>query len=287
MNISDEVLIRYLDKELDEESVIRLEQAITHDEALHSELRALEASRLPYSAAFKQKHPGMPQALREKVNTWMNISTQAVITEQPGAKRGINTAFRGATQNKAAAQSDAKNKASIFGIKGLVAAAFSGAMAAGVLFTLYSPATPEPVTKFQVWIDRVADYQSLYVRETVAHIVDGRAKADALLASMANQHGLPTTIPDLSPLGYELVRAQQLGFEGEPLIQLVYLSDKDVPLALCFMPAETKDASDVMIGQRSNLATGAWLQAGHQYVIVADESPERMQRLVKQAQLTI
>jgi len=290
MTFSDELLLRYLEKELDRDTVTRIEEAAKHDEQLRDDLIALETSRLPYAAAFESQHPELPDALRNKINTWMNISQHA---SQNAKTSQAQVEYHAAATNSSEAASKRHNNKTIrqfpFGVGGLLTAAASGAIAASLTLNLIIPTISDSAqkTNMEVWIDRVADYQSLYVRETVAHIKNGRAEAETLLASLAQQYGLPTHIPNLSSLGYRLVRAQQLGFEGEPLIQLVYLSEMNAPLALCFMPANSLNNTETIIGDRSNLATGAWTQAGHQYVIVADESPERMQQLIDQARLEI
>jgi len=73
------------------------------------------------------------------------------------------------------------------------------------------------------------------------------AAVAALTERLARQTGMEVIIPALE--GYEFIRGQRLSFNGEPLLQLVYLGAEGAPLALCYMPTQQAD-TDTAVVQR-------------------------------------
>ena len=67
------------------------------------------------------------------------------------------------------------------------------------------------------------------------------------------------------------MRAQQLGYRGQPLVQLVYLRDDGRVLALCFMrdPAPDRDTVVELVGEQRALS---WRDNGQRFVIIAREN---------------
>ena len=145
-------------------------------------------------------------------------------------------------------------------------------------------ATPDLIAADALWVERVADYQSLYVPETVGD-AGGLEAGRRTLERIARETGLATGIPDLSAFGYAFARAQRLGYEGDPLVQLVYTAPGKLPLALCHMPRDGADAP-LVTAERSGLATASWAAAGQRFVLVGEESPERLEGLQAAARTT-
>ncbi len=100
------------------------------------------------------------------------------------------------------------------------------------------------------WVTAVANYQSLYVQDTLAIPTPDQDDANAMLATVSAALG-----QDLAPLraleGLEFKRAQVLGVAGQPLIQLAYVTEAGVPVAVCLTPdvqmAETPQ-NDTLFG---------------------------------------
>jgi len=86
---------------------------------------------------------------------------------------------------------------------------------------------------------------------------------------------LTLQVPQLE--GYRFIRAQQLSFNGEPLVQLVYLGDTGVPLALCFMN-NRDDNPALTLGTNFGLQTAEWVYAGKRFVIVSDASESQLKQ---------
>ncbi len=139
------------------------------------------------------------------------------------------------------------------------------------------------------WVDAIAQYQSLYVRETLTGTIQSSVQAQGIVRAFAQSSQLPDFMtPDLSSQGLIFQRAQRLNFDNIPLLQIVYLPAEGRPLALCAMPAiplklvPTADSSQPLASH--GMTSSYWQRNGLAWVVVADWSPERLQTLVSQIQ---
>ncbi len=82
-------------------------------------------------------------------------------------------------------------------------------------------------TQEEGWRDVVANYQSLYVTETLAQVDQQRADLKRLSGALGIDL---TALPEVEGLSFK--RAQQLGFNGRPLAQLTFLTAEGGPVAL-------------------------------------------------------
>ena len=118
------------------------------------------------------------------------------------------------------------------------------------------------------WRAQVAQYQSLYVPETVTGTRFSEEALGAQMAASSARLGRSLDPEALASLGaLELARAQILSVEGQPLIQIAYRGPEDAPFALCIMPAEGGERglrSEALYG----LATAAWSDGAFQYILV-------------------
>ncbi len=124
----------------------------------------------------------------------------------------------------------------------------------------------------------VARYQALYVADTIAHI--GRDPDLIALqferASRAINLNLPQqALSDVAEL--QLTRAQILGYNGAPLIQIAYQSKTGAPIALCIIAKADSNAqgpiqSSVMMG----LASSSWETDNHQFLLIGNAPNQEM-----------
>lgn len=269
---SDEDILRYVDGDMDEQATNQLRNDIDRDSELSQRVDAMLASQLPYSMAYKvNPPPQMPESIRQSVSTWSDIA-------------------RNASSIQALAPKHRSMKvATVAGITGLsFVLGFSAASLRDkdLAIATNNPTVISQSTEDTLWVKRVADYQSLYVAQTVSNIHDGRMKADELLARTDILEVMDAKIPDLSNYNYQFVRAQQLGFQGQPLIQLVYTSPGKKPLALCFMPSKGQDQNTISLAVHEGLGSASWRTASQRFVIVADESQTSIESIARHAQKT-
>lgn len=121
----------------------------------------------------------------------------------------------------------------------------------------------------QTWQDYVATYQALYVGPTLVHIEQSPVDAEQELArvSTAIDKDLDlSSISSVEQLDYK--RAQILGFEGQPLIQLAFLSKVGAPIALCIMRAETQSSAGVALTTLQGLSAATWTKDGFDYILI-------------------
>jgi hypothetical protein len=78
--------------------------------------------------------------------------------------------------------------------------------------------------------------------------------------------------------GLTLEHRQRLGYEGQPLLQMVCLSADGVPIAFCALPVSTANAAEaaLQVDRLHGQTVAHWVDRRLAYVLVADLSPEVM-----------
>lgn len=270
MNYSDEELLEYLDSQMSVAAARRLRDAAETDTLLSERIDVMEASRLPYSAAYREMPvPQVPETLKREVSDWSRVARSA--------PQGMRAQLRSRLAGVAGVA------LSIGAVIGYVLAPSLPQFASNEAPNSLAEPTSIVAAEDDRWVVRVADYQSLYVAETVGHTEGGRARAEELLSDLQERSILQTAIPDLGEFGYTFARAQQLGFEGEALVQLVYTRAGRKPLALCYMAVSSDEKGVPRLARREALGTASWRQNGQRFVIVADESASTLSSMVEVA----
>ena len=143
---------------------------------------------------------------------------------------------------------------------GLAAALVLGAML-GASWPLFSRPAPS-----SDWKMDVAQYQALYVPQTLAQPAASHQANSTKLAdlSQALGHDLAQA---LTAKGLDFRRAQMLGRNGQPLVQIAYVAPDGTPIALCVTPVDEADydlRSESLVG----LAASHWAQGGFGFVVI-------------------
>ena len=290
MSPDPEALLAYVDGELPPQRRAAVEAAIAADPALAAMTAHLQASRLPYFQAFAQQAAvPVPPTLTAHVDA---------LLAPPGAAPA--PAFLGALAGSAAS---AATVAASGGLSGASAVAGHGPAAApdrrgagpsslwwtglGMLLSLFAglaAATwlqPSAPPLADPWVRKVASYHAMYARETVqdgesAGQISTQALPTQALLRRLQQQGLSLRIPDLSGQGLQFVRAQQLQFEGRPVLQLVYLPRRGLPVAVCLMPATAQAEQAVQVDGQHALT---WFANGWAYVLIGSLPAPDMQQI--------
>lgn len=120
----------------------------------------------------------------------------------------------------------------------------------------------------ETWRDYAATYHALYVTETL----DGETVAPAVLAAQVArvsdllEKGL--SVEALNAVqGLDLRRAQILAFKEKPLVQIAYLSDDGVPMALCLFQMSGA-ATPVSVTERLGMASAQWTDGDFGYLLI-------------------
>ena len=278
MKPTDDDLVLYADNALSEERKQRLLDAAAHDAELADTMAALDASQLPYKTAFEQQTlPPVPEQLRNDIGNLVKVTRNDHADNEPDNSKPRKTWLIPAAQAACLLLSVGVG----FGI-GVNQNKHTGDKESSIVSTAETEYTDQN-NQHREWVNRVADYQTLYVANTVNEITPDLPATKEKLARIAKATGIRTTLPDLSATGYEFVRAQELGYNGKTLVQLVYSKEGHTPLALCFMPSFGEKDQHVKLGDRHGLGTASWITDNQYFVIVADESAEALKQIYSAA----
>lgn len=242
MNVDDSLLMSYVDGELSPEQRAEIEAAIAHSDELASRAAALQASVLPYRAAYdRQTVPPVPESLTRRIDELVSVS---------------------ARQEHSAPRSRRR-----FPMQWVAAAFVAGAICSGVLTGYFSGVDPlKPGV--DPWVQSVADYQVLYGRDTVANLREDKANTEQVMADIHQRDGMPVDVPDLRQAGLKFKRVQRLNYHDRPLIQMVYLPERGDPVALCVIEENEGDAP-VRSSQVGDMKTVTWRANRLAYVLLA------------------
>lgn len=277
------------------------------DPALAKAVEAIQASQVPIDHAYQQQRlPPVPESIRNQLDLLLSNYTesdqQECVVENRLAKSTVARENDDELRTAGSVHEEYNSTTRMgkfwmgkFSAYGLAACLVSGIGIGAVTTKLYvqqvqngstelhqQVAQPIEQDKHDRLVKRIADYQSLYVENTVAGVTDvqinkaidlvGSASWTKMRANKAKtddkgQFG----VPDFSAFGYQFVRAQELGFEGQPLIQLVYSKVGFSPLALCFMPDTHVQKRSINLSSHRELTVASWVKKYHHYILVAKE----------------
>ncbi|SAK74748.1 transmembrane anti-sigma factor [Caballeronia hypogeia] len=243
MNVDDSLLMAYVDGELSPEQRGEIEAAIAHSDELAERVAALQASVLPYRAAYdRQTVPPVPESLTRRIEELVSVSAP----QERSAPRGGNRRFS---------------------MQWAAAAFVAGAICSGVLTGYFSGVNPlKPGV--DPWVKSVAEYQVLYGRDTVANLREDKTSTEQVMADIHQRDGMPVEVPDLRQVGLKFKRVQRLNYHDRPLIQMVYLPERGDPVALCVIEENESDAP-VKSSQVGEMKTVTWRANRLAYVLLA------------------
>ena len=88
MNVDDTLLMAYVDGELSPEQRAEVEAAISHSDELAARAAALQASVLPYRAAYdRQSVPPVPESLTRRIEELVSVSAPQERDARRGSRR--------------------------------------------------------------------------------------------------------------------------------------------------------------------------------------------------------
>ncbi|SMX28166.1 hypothetical protein TRP8649_02281 [Pelagimonas phthalicica] len=150
------------------------------------------------------------------------------------------------------------------------------------LGAVWSPRSLPDVTD---WKLAVANYQLLYVPETLAQSPPTPKQAQARLTELSKALGYDVSSAfSAADLNYR--RAQMLRHEGEPLVQIAYLGDGDIPFAFCITPV-SDTAHPLQVEMLSGLASAHWVQDGYGFLVIGGQALDRVSDIAQDLQSKI
>ena len=248
---SDELLVAYLDGELEVERRRLITDQLHADPALAARLDALQCADLPFKAAFDSV---LDQAPTERLH--------AMLKALPPAQR----------------QSPALSRRRFLA----VAAGFA---VAGVVADRLFMSWPRAQSG-QGWRASVAEYMALYTPRTLENLSTDPASHIAQLNSVGAQLGLSLSLDSVSLPGAEFRRAQILDYDGVLIGQLTYMDPRHGPLALC-ITASKKGAQPLATEQRRGMNVVYWANPSHGFMLIGRNPFEDLQIMASGVERTL
>jgi len=122
------------------------------------------------------------------------------------------------------------------------------------------------------WRVEVAHYQALYVPDTLVSVAPDMNRLQIEFMRAGKAVGLtldPMAFSDLE--GLQLRRAQVLGFDGAPLVQIAFTLADGTPVAFCILQQPGNRSApepDTLIG----LAAASWSTATHSFLAIGGDN---------------
>lgn len=138
------------------------------------------------------------------------------------------------------------------------------------------------------WRDQVASYHALYVAQTLASITLNDAQLAEQLSQGEQALGRSLPVDVVGSLGDSpLLRTQVLGFKDTPLVQMAYLTNSGVPVALCAIPSKAEPSTEILYETLSGLPTASWSDGAYSYMIVGDIDDNRLTAMAQNMRDTL
>lgn len=277
MKMDDILLMAYVDGELTPQEREEVETAMSRSADIAERIALLEASVLPYQRAFQhQQLPPVPDSLERKIGEL----TRAHAASSDGSC--VDSGYCGIapdSQPLAHAGPSAPIRSRLRTAAPWLAVAFvAGAFCCGALLRFapnaaqggFAQPAAQIATKTDAspWVVAAASYQRLYTRDTVAFDSSNPAVAAHTVENIRRDDGLPIRVPDLRSAGLTFKRIQRLRFNNKPLVQIVYLPEKGLPVALCVMKDEKPDTA-LAQQQVDSMDVVTWRHARLSYALIA------------------
>ena len=252
---SDEILVAYLDGELDAAIRAEIDQSLERDESLRARVAGLSPSAQVLRAA-------LDPVLREPVPERLLAAARG----EPGD--GGREPWRGApAPGRPLAGRPWMQWAMAAGVAGLLIGAGVGYFAAG-------PGAASRHTADLAsgdWIDNIAGYHKLFVNAGANDVALVDVPANDADAARKAVQKLPSDFrtPNLQPWGLQFQGARYLFIEGQPATQLFYTTDNKAlgPLTVVVANSTKPDLAPTF-DRRDNLNVLYWRHHGHAYALV-------------------
>lgn len=128
------------------------------------------------------------------------------------------------------------------------------------------------------WRSVVAQYMSLYTRDTLGTGPVDAALQSAQLRDVGSQLGLALTPDRVQLPGASLRRAQMLAYDGRALGQITYLDAAQAPMALCIVQS-SKGAKAADAERRQGMNVVYWSSDTHAFMLIGHESPDAIKAM--------
>lgn len=261
--VTDEDLVAYLDGMLEAELSDYVEREVKMDRGLNARLELLRHGMRPFDQAYDFiLHDAPEKRLRQILK--LAIDPPPPPVEEPKPAPVVSKS-----------QMKERSREPWGGWRKLAAAgAFLAIFATGFTASRFVPMPGEqtqlakaPVVRG--WRAAVAEYQSLFVKETLVNASEDPQAQSANLRSALSHVGLDLSVAKVSVEPMQFKRAEVLNFKGKPLVQMAYLLNGDAPVSFCIIKGN-KPAHGMKSEQREGLNIIHWRSKDFGFMIIGD-----------------
>ncbi|BDD92845.1 anti-sigma factor [Pandoraea sp. XJJ-1] len=272
MNEDDIRLLAYVDDTLPAAERAEVEAAIGASPELADAVEALRASRLPYRETFAaQVIPPVPASLSAHLDALLRAHAQRqtpqdgadamkpLSSASPVASVSVNASLGPPAANDAPAARRVR--------AGWLLAAFAAGVAVTAITLPWLPGAlnrlgaghgglmtasvtaPPKSPQGTTWVRAAAEYQQLYVRDTIASVRVDDGDIARTVSDIRHDDNLDISVPDLRAQGLTFKGVQRLRWQDRTLVQMVYLPETGDPVALCVVrdPRPDQDVAEQKI----------------------------------------
>jgi anti-sigma factor RsiW len=250
--LSDELLVAYVDGQLDREQARAIDRVLEQDEVVGNRLEALREAHGRLESAFEAILAGELTEIRAHIPA---AAPPPAARSQGGdlVKIGLATA----------------------GLGLILAALVAGWPIALPDFTGLGRNLPEAGAQAAAgpptWQERALGAQALLSRASVEIGAESQGNRDLVAFQLGEAIGPALKFPTLEAQGYKFVRGQLLRFGDQPLAQMLYLgAPTKPPLALYAMAGATGDTKPTL-KREGAVGSVAWKDGGIAYLLAGEE----------------
>jgi len=268
---SDEVLVAYLDGEVDEATAVEVESWLERDADLRTQLLALTESAAQIRDAFDEvlREP-VPERLiaaaRGRDSEAADPESIKLGVAKPGIVKPGATILSFAPRPPAARKTIANRRwglglAAAASLSFLMIGAGGGYLAGSGDVSIGT----HPSATTASWLDNIAGYHNLLISSA------NGAETTVFDVPAGAEKKLPTDIriPDLKPWGLAFQGARKLVVEGKPAYQFFYITDnKSLGPITITVTNTTKSDMSPTFDKRAGVNLLYWRHQGHGYALV-------------------
>lgn len=250
---SDEVLIAYLDGELEASARAEIEAWLDADAMIRERIAGLtESARLLRAAFDPVLHEPVPERL---------------LAAARGEAASATVVDLGAERRRRFGAKSWVQWAAVAGVAGLLIGGGVGYFAGGPGVGNQQAANLQPAN----WLDNIAGYHKLFVSAGANDVglVDVPANSDGDARKAVQKLPSDFRLPNLQPWGLQFQGARYLFIEGQPGTQLFYTTDNKAlgPVTVVVAASNKPDLAPTF-DRRGNLNLLYWRHHGHAYALV-------------------
>ena len=264
--LSDELLVAYVDGQLAKDQSKAIEKVLEHDEVAAERVEAMRAAHSRLEAAFEAMLDNELTALTGLPDSEAEAADAAPAT----------SAFAGL-----------RSLGAIAIIGGAICLTMAGAVAGYALRSTPEPVALVPPERVPLvgapsaprdWQDDLMIAHALFSRDSLSVGLESQGNIDLLRFHLGNVIGTEIQIPDLGPTGLTFKRAQILDRQSKSIAQLAYLPLTGDPVAL-YLQWDKGSDSVPATSLTGELAAAQWRQGNITYLLLGHISLPEMESL--------